>query len=100
MGHGLSGDPVLAMHHIVVCMLMDAFSFWSVPGVRIMALQTPIVEAGTCSYCAWVVWRNKRQYHWLMHPSNIAMFVGSTCVVYLAESRTLVIWFLYMQGVG
>eukprot|EP00929_Paragymnodinium_shiwhaense_P115501 TRINITY_DN8442_c0_g1_i1.p1 TRINITY_DN8442_c0_g1~~TRINITY_DN8442_c0_g1_i1.p1 ORF type:complete len:326 (+),score=70.16 TRINITY_DN8442_c0_g1_i1:97-1074(+) len=93
-------DPLLAAHHVGVCFLMIAFGFLATPGIRALSFTTPVVELGTSSYCAWVVWKKRQAYIWLMTISNIVMMGAATLCIGGARPVTGLNIFLYLIGVG
>lgn len=80
--HFSAPDLLLAAHHVVVCGLMLVLAFTELPGVMFMAFGTVLVEIGTCAYCAWVIYRWRRAYTWLMNTSNVVPVVGCGMCIY------------------
>merc|ERR1712083_973268 len=80
MGSFLKGQlqGIRAGHHVVVMLIMCAFYFCHrSPCLRLCLLTTPIVEVGTTSYCAFVLWpqRCRGLYKIVMTASNVALLV-------------------------
>eukprot|EP01062_Namystynia_karyoxenos_P011488 TRINITY_DN14117_c0_g1_i1.p1 TRINITY_DN14117_c0_g1~~TRINITY_DN14117_c0_g1_i1.p1 ORF type:complete len:295 (+),score=81.80 TRINITY_DN14117_c0_g1_i1:112-996(+) len=95
-------DVLLAVHHVAVCIIMWCAAFvGNIPGIRLLALLTALVETGTSAYCAWVIWRCRRSYVWTMSMSNIALVVGSTFCLYNTTPDGMALnVFLYTIGWG
>jgi len=93
-------DPVLALHHLGVLILMVSFAFAAIPGVRLLAFITPIVEIGTSFYCAFSVWRWASVYWWVMNLSNAMMFLGTSGIFFLSTAWTPLVVICYIIGIG
>lgn len=93
-------DPLLAVHHVGVLVLMVSFGFAAIPGVRLLAFITPVVEIGTCFYCAFSVWRWSTVYWWVMNLSNVVMFLGTSGIFFFCTAWTSTIVICYAIGVA
>jgi len=93
-------DLVLALHHLGVLILMVSFGFAAIPGVRLLAFITPVVEIGTSFYCAFSVWRWASVYWWVMNLSNAVMFLGTSGIFFLCPAWTPVVVICYIIGIG
>ena len=62
-------------------------AFVPMPGVIFFAFSTVFVEIGTAAYCAWVLWRCRRLYLWVMNASNLVPLIGCSMCIYRAGSE-------------
>mmetsp|Transcript_37375 Transcript_37375/g.98566 ORF Transcript_37375/g.98566 Transcript_37375/m.98566 type:complete len:270 (+) Transcript_37375:69-878(+) len=92
-------DPLLTVHHILVCFLMVSVSFWEVQGFRLLAFTTPVVELGSCAYCFWCVHQWRRLYVFAMTASNI-IWVISACACTFLHDFSLFQLCLWVVGIS
>lgn len=98
--HWSRPDLMFVAHHICSMILLALASLLGVvPGVISLAFCTSVMEIGSMSYCAWVVWRSRTSYIWLMTLSNIVYFTMISGILLRAEA-TLLLYSLVTCGVG
>jgi len=90
---GRTWEPIMPTHHLGACVLLLAgyFSF-ELPGIRLLALSTSVMELGSASCCAWFVWRLKTLYVIAMNLSN-AVFFACICAIYWYAHARIPWWF-------
>ncbi|CAE8669366.1 unnamed protein product [Polarella glacialis] len=92
--HWRRPDPLLTVHHILVCFLMVSVCFLPVPGFRILAFITPVVEIGSSAYCLWCVRGWRTLYVVLMTLSNVLWILGASACTFLPpfSKLQLLLW--------
>lgn len=74
--HIKNPQAMYIVHHLVSMVLLFGGSLvGSIPGVIALAFCTPVLEIGSMSYIAYVLWKTKGTYILLMNLSNLVYFV-------------------------
>jgi len=75
-------ELVMPVHHLGTCiLLLMAYFSLELPGIRLLALSTSVMELGSASFCAWLAWRLKVQYVIIMTLSNTIYFACLCAIV-------------------
>jgi hypothetical protein len=94
-------DRMFFAHHVCSMVLLGCGSLVGVvPGIVALAFCTGVLEIGSMSYCAWVVWRSKRTYISLMTLSNGVYFATLLAILYHAREFTFFFSGLMIVGIG
>jgi len=76
-------EMTMPAHHLGACILLTMTYFSpEVPGIRLLALSTSVMELGSASFCAWIAWRLKFLYVITMTLSNTIYF-ACLCAILL-----------------
>jgi len=88
-------------HHLAAMLLAWCGSIIGViPGIKMLAFCSPLLEVGSSGYTAWVLWRMRGFYKWSMNISNLVYFGSIVSITYCAEELTYFFDLLVLLGLG
>jgi len=92
-------EPMMPIHHLGGCILL-LVGYFSVdlPGVRLLALSASVLELGSASCCAWLLWRLKVYYMIAMNLSNAVYLICLGAIYWYEDS--LPWWFHFAVAGG